>query len=269
MPTDSVLLDLADIDGWFRTTREIAGQLISDAVRAELKDFDPDEMYEDTMTYLVETSIRHGEYRNGECVEVDDWSADFDEAFRSRYSHIRGFHACRAFAGLDTYRRHGIRKLSRSLLREIAHVAFRDHATTNEIDMAVNGADIPDFEESVYLFTDASRPLDSSCSHYLKSGSEMLQALSITLGIHSRGILASQGEPFLIECHIPLEHVSKGFRWELWRKFITEYFCVMAGAAIPTESYDFCIRVTQPIAPSSIVGFHKINGMIRSIAPYH
>ncbi len=269
MATNSALLDLADIDGWFPAARAIAEQLISDNVRTELKRFDSEKMYEDTMTFLIETCIRHGEYRDGMTVEVEDWSAVFDAAFLDRYTHVRAFHACRAFAGLDSYKRHGIRKLSRGLLRELAHVVFANYSTSEEIDKVVDGTYIPDFEESVYVFTDAIHPLDSSCNHYLQSGSEMLQTLSIALGIHSRGILAAQGEPYLIECEVPLKHVSSGFRWELWRKLVTECFRVEAGAPQPTEPYDFCLRVTQPIAPNSIRGFHKISRKIRSFAPYH
>ena len=201
--------------------------------------------------------------------EVEDWSADFDAAFRNRYSHIRAFHACRAFAGVDSYKRKGIRKLSRGLLRKLAHLVFANYSTREEIDKVVDEADIPAFEKSVYVFTDAIHPLDHSCNHYLQSGSEMLQALSISLGIHSRGILAEQGVPYLIECNVPLEHVSTGFRWELWRKLVTEFFRVEAGATPPKEPYDFCLRVTHSIAPQSIRGFHEINGKIRSIVPNH
>ena len=166
MATDSALLDLADIEGWFPVARAISEQLISDNVRTELKRFDPEEMYANTMTFLVETCIRHGEYRDGMTVKVEDWSKVFDAAFLDRYTHIRAFHACRAFAGLDSYKRHGICKLSRGLLRELAHVVFSNCSTSEEIDKVVDGADIPDFEKSVYVFTDAIHPLNSS--YYVK-----------------------------------------------------------------------------------------------------
>lgn len=265
MSNNQILLDLEKINNWFSVTSSIVEQLIPDALRDDLKEFDPDEMYDDTMGFFVEACVRHGESK----ATVEKWSSVFDQAFCSHYSHIRGFHACRAFAGLDAYRTHGIRKLSRSLLRELAHIVFRNHSTIKEIEYAVDSIKIPDFEESVYFFTDAKQPLDDSCNHYLQSGSEMLQALSIKLNLYSKGILASQGEPYLIECDIPLEYVSVEFRWDLWRNFVTEYFRVEAGSPIPTTPYEFCLRVIEPIKPSSIRGFHKITKMNRSICPCH
>jgi len=269
MPRIQRLLDLAKIDDWFSVTNSIVQKLIPEEIRNELKSFDPEEMYEDTMTFLVDCCTRQGHYREGECIEVEDWAGDFDASFLKRYTHIRGFHACRAFGGLELYRQHGIRKLSRELLRELAHLAFQGHSAPAAIDAAVAQSDLPSHEKSVFLFTDEVTPLDCSCNHFLHSGSEMLQALSIDLGLDSRGILASQGSPYLIECSVPIRHVSKGNRQELWRKFVTEYFKVASGSLRPTEPYDFSIRVTKSIEPTSIVGFRSIDRLVKSYVPLH
>src|SRR5690606_2424388 len=123
----------------------------------------------------------NGHYRDGECIEVDDWSDDFDAGFLAHFTSIRGFHSCRTFGSLDHYKRRGIQKLSRTLLRQIAHAAFAGHAGPDEIDRAVDNRTIPASEKSVFLFTDSAHPLEESQTPYLHSGSEMLQALAIDL----------------------------------------------------------------------------------------
>jgi len=262
--SSSVLLDLANIPEWLSRTQQMVKRLIPARVREDLQKFDPEEMYEDTMTYLVNCSTKHGDF-----VEVGEWSDKFDSGYLRRYTHIRAFHACRAYTGLESYKTHGIQKLSRPLLKELAHLVFGDNATAAAIDKAVNNTKISSVEKSVYLFTDSIHPLDEACNHYLLSGSEILQAMSIDLGLHSRRILASQGEPYLIECEIPLKHVSQGFRQELWRKFVTQSFRIAAGANCPTKPYDFCIRVTKPVSPESITAFHRIDGRLRSFCSVH
>lgn len=262
-------LDLANITDWLSETENIVHSLIPERVRNDLRSFDPDEMYDDAMSFLVESCLKHGEYRNGACIEVSDWSSAFETAFLKRYSHIRAFHACRAFSGIEPYQKYGIQKLSRDLLRELAHRVFSRHSTATKINAAVDAIDIPQFEQSVYLFTDSLHPLDKSSNHYLQSGSEMLQALSIELGIHSIGILASQGVPYMIECEVPLPNVAKEFRWELWRTFVTRYFQIAAGFPRPEKPFDFSIRVTQSISPGAIKQFHRVHGTIRSSAPWH
>ncbi|HPQ44734.1 MAG TPA: hypothetical protein PKZ42_10965 [Syntrophales bacterium] len=247
-------LDISNIPSWMETTSKICSELVSEKVRKQLKYYDPEEMYSDTMSFLLECCDQFGQFLN-----YEKWCTDLDDAFTALYTHIKAFHACRIFMGLNSYKEKGIQKLSRNLLRDLAKITFKDYASREDIDIAVDKYKIPAFEKSIYLFTDLKSPLDRSCSHYLQSGSESLQALAIALNIHSRGILASQGQAFLIECDVPLRDVHITFRSELWRRFSTCFFQVEAGNEPPTAPLDFCIRVTKPIGPDRIKHFYEIN----------
>lgn len=248
------LLDISDISSWMITTSNISLELISEKIRDHIKNYGPDDMFSDTMSFFFESCNKCGQDR-----DYEEWCAELDDAFMNRYSHIKAFHSCRTFLGFNSYKDKGIQIFSRDLLRELAKVAFSEYATQEEIGSAVKTHEIPDFEEGIFLFTDSKSPLDRSCNHYLQSGSENLQALAIELNIDSRGILASQGQSYLIECEVPLVDVHIAYRYELWRKFITCFFKTEAGNDPPTSPFDFCLKVSKHIGPESIKEFHLID----------
>jgi hypothetical protein len=246
-------LDLAEVDEWLRVTEMAIKDVVPSEVQEALRDHDPEDMYHDTLEYFLNACDTFGL----PCSR-DEWDSVFDQEFGDRFSSIRAFHACR-ITDIDSYRSRGIVKLSRALLRELCHDAFSKHATAAVIDKAVDNYDIPDFDKSVFLFTDMQRPFSGLSNGFLQGGSEFVQAISISLGLHSRGILASRGSAYLIECTVPIPRVHVAFRLELWRKFVTAYFMREAGFQIADEAPDFCIRVDSGIAPDEIVKFHECN----------
>jgi len=254
------ILDTSKTNKWLVTTEEVAKKIVPATTLRRIQKIDPDEMYCDTMSFLVEELNK----------EVGDIVTEFESYFLKQYSHIRAFHACRPLLGLGSYRLNGIKKLSRDLLRELAHAAFHEHRSKDIIDQIVDEYDIPTHEKSVYLFTDDFNAQHSSQNHYLQSGSEMLQALLLELNLGEQGILASQATPCLIECHVPIEHISLGLKAELWRSLVTIFFKVSAGKPKPQKPFDFCIRVTKKVEPESIVKFHLLKDSdLKYTLPYH
>lgn len=242
-------LDLSDTRSWMKVAKTVASKVVSPQIREALKDFDPEDMYDDTLPYLVEISERFGEM-----IDLQEWEDNFSEQFSFHYDSIRAFHACRPL-DLDSYKRRGILKLTKELLLELAVEVLGGHASKEKISRAIDELDISWDEFGVNLFTDSKSPLDSSQNHYLWCGSEELQGLAIKLNLGSRGILNGRGRPHLIECVVPLENVRSDFYRNLWRLLITQYFKKAAGGRPLTQAPDFCIRVTEDIHPEMIKRF--------------
>lgn len=245
------VLDLARVEEWLRVSELVVEDIVPSEVREVLRDYDPEDMYHDTLEYFLNACDHFGH----PCLR-EEWDVAFDTEFSRRIPTIRAFHACR-ITDIDSYKRRGIIRLSRDFLRELSHDAFSEFTSAAEIDKVVDEYEIPAFDESVFLFTDMKRPFDGLSNGFLQSGSEFLQAISIGLGLHSRGILASRGSAYLIECVVPIRRVHIAFRYELWRKMVTAYFMSEGGFQLSYEAPDFCIRVDSGITPEEIIEFHE------------
>lgn len=249
------ILDLSTTKEWRSTAALVAQSAVSVTISDAVRRMNPEDMYDDTLSYLVDAAASRGQP-----IDLDEWNGRFSRSFRKRYSLIRAFHACRPFAGdLKPYRQHGILRMSRTLLRKLALGSFIHHADRRAILSAVQSEKIPLCEKRVYLFTDKMHALDSSQNHYLQCGSEFLQAIAIKLGLGERGILNGQGEPFLIECHVPLGIVSRTFLNEVWRFLITVYFQSQAGKRPASTPPDLCIQVVKDIPTACIKNFIRLN----------
>ena len=251
----SKILDLSKPQDWLKVAENVAKEVVPKHLISRLRDSDHDEMYSDKLSFLA--GVFDEEWDGG--WELSErLTEDFETRFLKHYTHIRAFHACRPFLGPDSYLKEGIRKASKNLIRELAHSAFGNRCEKAEIDQAVDDFEISDSDKAVWLFTDRWNATRDIQNHYLQSGSEILQALTQKLGLYNRGHLASQSFPCLIECRIPIEDVSPGFKGELWRNLITLFFKYAAGRPKLTQPMDFCIRVIEDVSPGSIVKIHSL-----------
>lgn len=249
------LLDLSKSQDWLKVAENVAREVVPESLILSLRDSDHEEMYSDTLSFLA--GVFDEEWDGGWELS-EKLTAEFESQFLKHYSHIRAFHACRPFLGTDSYLRKGIRKASDALIRELAHSAFGGRCDKSEIDQAVDDFEISESDKAVFLFTDKWNATRKCQNHYLQSGSEILQALTQKLGLYSRGHLASQASPCLIECHIPVEHISPGFKDELWGNLITLFFKYAAGRPKLARPFDFCIRVIEDVSPDSIKEIHSL-----------
>lgn len=260
------ILDLSDTAEWTATAKQVAESAVPAAMREVIERLDPDQMYSDTLSYIVNSAERMGQF-----LPVDEWNRRLSRRFQRKYSLIRAFHACRPIAGnVETYKRDGLLRMSKSLLRRLALNAFSAYADRGVILSTLESQKIPICARRVYLFTDQTHAVDSSQNHYLQCGSEYLQGLAIALGLGKRGILNAQGHPCLIECHVPLGIVSKSFLNELWRLIITNHFQAAAGRRAAAKPPDFCIQVVRNIPPACIKGFIMLDdGRLKYSNPNH
>lgn len=240
------LLKLAAVNSWLRATAAVVQSVVPRQISDRLIESDPEQMYEDTLSYLIEAAEDAGHPR-----ALAFWEEAFETGFLARYHSIRALHACRA-KRTDSYRQHGVRGLSSSLAEELAIAAFSGHASRERILAAVRSKPIKRQEGWVYCFTDASSPRDPSQNHYLRCGSEFMQAIAIALGLHCRGILSSQGRGYLIELDVPLRSLVGDFRRDLWRMLVTEHFKSLAGGSKPKSPPEFCIATRDTIPPECI-----------------
>ena len=259
------ILDLSKPSNWLKVAEKVAQECFSTHLISTLRSHNHEEMYSDSLSYLTENPDEEDCFETAETL-----TAEFEEHFLERYDQIRAFHACRPFLGVESYRKNGIRKASSEIIREIGHAAFSAHCSREQIDKAIDNYEFLRSDNSVYLFTDDWNPTRDCQNHYLQSGSEILQALSFELGLGSQGILAAQASPCLIECNVPINQVSLGFRGELLRTLTTIFFKISAGKRTPTRPIDFCIRVIEDIAPESIVDIHTLeDSKLKYTLPRH
>ena len=242
-------LNVAAIKDWLGTTRKVIAATVQKAVVSQLRSYDPEDMFDDTISYLVDTS-----YEMGCSWNKEEWDFVFDRAFKKIYSTIRTFHACRT-SDVESYKRRGLLRLSPDLLRELAHASFSRVAPTKAIDEAVEKTKLQDFQRRVYLFTDTGSAKQAYQNHYLQCGSEVLQGLASDLGVGRRGVLASQGKPCLIECSISLTNVEQENLSELWRLMVTTVFQMRAGGEKITAPPEFSIRTNDDVPSEQITQF--------------
>lgn len=256
-------LELSSPRSWKKHTGQIIDGFLSERVQALIRKRDPEWIFEDTFNYVIESLEACGEY-----LALEEINERLDSDFSKVFSHWRGFHACRP-RSLDSYREKGILPLTRELLIYEAIAAFGSHVSEERIRSAAMELDLNTRAGNIYLFTDSLSPLDSSCNHYLQSGSEILQGMACHLGVYNRGILASQGSPVLIQCRVPVDRIRKEFREEIYRKLVTRFFQnQMTRGKIRVKILDSCFCTSYPIHPSEIEAFISVDSKSITRGPH-
>ncbi len=248
------ILDLSECDEWSTTTWMVIQNTFSSDLIEAAQEVSSDNMFEDTLSFLVDNSQDCQSPMTTEEIEYA-----LDEEYLKLYTHFRAFHACRT-ADVESYRSRGILKLSETLLHEIAHRALGETIPESEINAAIGDTKIQEWQRCVNLFTDQVSAQDSRQNHYLQNGSEELQRLIQVLGRGCRGILAGQGLPYLVECEIPINIVAERARHETWKELVTMVFKKISSND-PGEIYvpDSCIWVYHDISPDWIKQFITVD----------
>jgi hypothetical protein len=252
--TKQSVLDLSKCKAWSTKILNVIQRVFPIDLVDTVCTIPAEEMYEDTMAYFIDV---YNEYFRTS-VELSDVEQLLDQEIMKSYRVIKAFHACRT-SNVDSYRSRGILRLSESLISELAHLAFGEHSCHVRIDTAVQRLEIRDHERCVFFFVDKNQIRSSQQNHYLQSGSEKLQRLSHDLGLGFMGILADQGEPYLIECEIPLNRVASSPRCSIWCELVTMVFRKMSSNnSKHIFSPDSCIWIKDDIPPNWIKKFGKI-----------
>ncbi len=251
-----VILDLGNARTWKNRVKEIIDAVFPESVLKEIRKCHYDDLYYDTFSYGIEAH-----QKAGEPASIHYINGVLEEAFTNTFTHVRGFHACRPNS-LERYRKEGIKPLNRDFLLEEALRIFNEHATEVEIRNAVAAYDLKYREGRIFFFTDLKSPLEDNQNHYLLSGSEALQGLSIDLKAHCRGILANQGEPYIVQCKVPLKDIETGFSECTFREIVTRYFeNELSKGKIGLRIMDSCIATDNgvQIKPENIEQFIPVD----------
>lgn len=260
------ILDFSSSKTWIRQTRSIIKTVFSECVQAEIRKNDPEWIFEDTFKYVTKAMARCGED-----IDFDGINFRLDLLYSNKFTHWRGFHACRP-ATLKPYQLHGIHPLTREFLIESAIETFRDFAPEEQIRDVAGSLELDGIQRArgdICLFAHSEMPIDSSCNHYLRSGSEALQALAVRLNAPYRGIMAQRGKPVIIQCAVPWGEVQQGYKLEAYRTMITQYFRnALSGGEMDLEIRDFCFRTSGAIAPACIEKFISVTESQILVGPH-
>ena len=235
------------------TTQEVVYQVLPPSVIEIICQENADEMYSDTLTYIIEAFGQKDWF-----ISLEELEWKFDSEFCNRFKYIKGFHACR-ITDETSYKNHGLQGLDDDRLLKIAVARFSNYTSKEKIIKACAKTDIPKFDRGVYFFFTLETTNNPSHNHYLKCGCETLQGLVWDLGLSNKGILASQGRSCSIECNIPTEQVRSTFRCDIWKQLITLYFKKKAEWKCKTRFSDWCFTTESDVEPKYIEHFHYID----------
>lgn len=248
-------LDYRDVERRDVFAAYLASGIATEAERKSLRRVSPEEMWDDTLEYLLDV------------LEINEWDRGYssvterlDELAMNSLSHVKAFHACRVVSE-SSYRSRGIEPLSHALLLEKANEAFGSYVDSSVIRDAVDTlmADLPFFERKVFLFLEDVSPTERRVCGWLRRGSETIGELSHKLGVREEFVAAPLGTPTLIECNIPIGEIPKSDRIEIWRELITWRFKTDAGGDPPGIASRGSVTTNERIRPSHIVAFHALN----------
>lgn len=246
------VLDLSNVPSWLSVVSGIASRTVPIEIRRRLRTVSAEEMYSDTLSYLLEAGDALGV-----SIDYDEYVELFEKCFLREYAAIRAFHACRP-TRLDTYKNEGILRHSRQLIEQLAMETFLDYSTRDKILSAIDAVSkeyrVGD-SGTVYCFTNQTHPLESSRNHYLRYGSEYLKGLANRLELDGEGILTRRGKAHLIEVIVPISTVVYDYRVDLWRTMLTWYFKSESNAPASNDEIPSCIMIRGDISTDCIVGF--------------
>lgn len=250
MLSKTMLLDLSHMNMGIQAAKAVIHETIPPDVIDFISQGKHDEMYSDTLTYIIEAFEHKRQF-----VSVEELEESFDSKFCSRFESIRGFHACR-ITNETSYRDYGLHGLDADRLLKIALERFGGYASEERIRQACAKIEIPTSERGVYFFITLETTKEPSHNHYLKCGCETLGGLAWDLGLANQGILASQGRCCVIECNIPIDQIRLAFLYPIWKELVTFHFKKTAGASQKERFPDWCFSTKGSVTPECIQKFH-------------
>lgn len=248
-----MLLDFADITEWSTSFQYVSQSVIPDIVLDDLKSLDHEEMYSDTLEYLISSYESCGLDTSLELLETE-----FDDSVCNIYQSVKGYHACRV-TNENSYKSRGIIGLNHDILLELAIERFSEHTTLTKIREACEKTNIRCDEDKVFFFPSLANAKKTHQNHYLKCGSETLQGLSHDLGLSCRGILSGQGKSCIIECNIPIKQIAPMYRLDIWRILTTYALQLRNGKEKKNKTPDIGYATNCGLDPKYIIKFHYID----------
>lgn len=216
---------------------EAVGEVVPTAAVEYLKKFPGDDMFHDTLDYLAKAYRRAGDHFG------DRERARLVEAVIRRFGYFRCYHGCRALS-LEGYFLHGLQRLTRDRLAEIAFTLFEGTVSREEIAGLAKAANLKIRLGHVY-FTADKQELVSQCGHYLIYGAEALCCLwrdkdgrALPRFLESQERHRTRGTPTIFECDVPMGWIPTSYRTELANTIVTQYFQLQSVKPIPAAQWN-------------------------------
>lgn len=235
-----MILDLLSTNDILATTKETITNVIPSKIATEVEKLCDNDIYPDELYEILE-----------------EYETKIDDFFCNKYNYIRSFHACRIIDE-NSYLQHGIKKLCKPLIIELALERFSKHKSRKSILNACENLLVDEQDKAVFFFSsfnDAKSPLQN---HYLKSGPEVLQGLVSTLNLSNQGILTRQGRACIIECHLPIKYIKPVLRNSFWKEFIISSHQKSFAEAIRRDLQEWAFATLCNISPEYIKHFHYL-----------
>jgi hypothetical protein len=177
---------------------------------------------------------------------------------KEEYSHIRGYHGCRAL-DLDEYYEHGIVPINKNeTLKRALYLLHNDEISEDKIIKVFNShwEELGDTHKYVWL-TLTKKELIDFCGHYLIYGSEFICGMAAELRCQES---LRKGIPTIFHCDIPIEKIPYYYLDDLSEM-------IQAG-----DGYNFGFKVIGSINKDEIVKCEhprKILDPLNNYMPYY
>lgn len=228
------VFDLSRRRSWLNSIRYYAADILSYELRMLLKHSRPD-CWSDNFQWLPSYDI----------VE------SFEDSFRSYYSHIRAFHACRP-AEMSSYIENGIAVQNQNQLQNKFREIFSEISAdkfNNALQKNSFGSQVDQGKSYYSLFKNT---LVEDAGHYLIYGSEYTLALIGTLAASDyekrqyQRRLKTIGIPTLFEVEIPISYVPLPQLTSLVKVIISEWGQLVTKKPLG-RCDEFCISLHRPL----------------------
>lgn len=127
--------------------------------------------------------------------------------FKGIYTHVVAYHACRP-TNIESYLKEGIIPTNTEKLIEKAKSFFNDEYAVSKAVEDIGTEYLNHGSDTIGFFISQTGSLESSCSHYLKYGSELFQCIANRLGEWAVQRLSNQGTPTLLQCSLPISWLN-------------------------------------------------------------
>jgi hypothetical protein len=198
------------------------------------------------------------------------YTADLDirkellKYFKSKFSHIRCFHACRP-SSVNSYYEKGLlpldyneqEKLFRNLCADAGHTSVEIEDAIKSISIFINGLNATNSRRKVNLCLDGKLYYQGSAEHYFH-GSEYLQYLASQLG-DPQVIKIINSIPTVFEIDVPLFRIPNATLKNIVGHLTTEWVSRMI---YKNQSYciDFTLTLESTLPPGYIYRhYHPLN----------
>lgn len=191
---------------------------------------------------------------------------DLDVEFLKYFRRIKGYHACR-ITDESCYTQNGIIPLDEEILIQVMSKRCGNMTSLGKIKEAckyvINLYRPNSDTEGVFFFHTFEHAKYLHQKHYLEYGGEIFTPIVQRLGLDIK-ILKDHGRPCLIECNIPMLHLSERRRMFLWELLtvlsLQDVPCNITEKAFSDGIFGGFETDPRPVEPENICEFHYIDG---------